>query len=333
MKKFLNDAETIVQDSLRGLEVAHSDLVRLDAANSVVLRRDAPVSGKVAVISGGGSRHEPMHAGLVGVGMLDAACCGAIFTSPVPGAVLSAMVGVDAGAGVLQVIKNYTGDILNFKIAADMARDEGIEVANIVVNDDVAIGSAENTAGRRGTGVTVFVEKVAGAAAEAGRSLEEVRSIAARANERGRSLGVALTSCVTPASGRPTLDIGEDEIEFGVGIHGEPGVRRETIRPAGELVERIVTTIVDDLRPPASEPLLVLVNGFGGTPLMELYLLYSEVLDVLTERGLSVARNLVGNYVTSLDMAGASVSLLSLDDELLALWDAPVHTPGIRWRV
>jgi dihydroxyacetone kinase-like protein len=241
------------------------------------------------------------------------------------------MVGVESGAGVLQVIKNYTGDILNFKIAADMAGDKDIEVAAVVVNDDVAIGSPDNTAGRRGTGVTVFVEKIAGAAAETGRSLEEVRSIGARVNDRGRSLGVALTSCVTPASGRPTLDIGKDEIEFGVGIHGEPGVRREAIQPAHELAERMVTTIVDDLQPAAREPLLVLVNGFGGTPLMELYLLYGEVLDALTARGASVARKLVGNYVTSLDMAGASVSLLSLDDELLELWDAPVHTPAIRW--
>jgi dihydroxyacetone kinase-like protein len=333
VKKFLNDPDLIVQESLRGLGQAHSDIVRIDAENSIVVRRDAPVAGKVGVVSGGGSGHEPMHAGFVGMGMLDAACCGAIFTSPVPGAVLSAMVGVDSGAGVLQVIKNYTGDVLNFRIAAEMARERGIEVASVVVDDDVAIGDAEHTAGRRGTGVTVLLEKLGGALAEAGGSLEAVRSVAARVNHNGRSLGVALTSCVTPASGRPTLDIGENEMEFGVGIHGEPGRRRETIQPARQLADRMVTTIVDDLHPAAGAPLLVFVNGFGGTPLMELYLLYNEVSGLLTQRGLRVARSLVGNYVTSLEMAGASVSLVTLDDELLTLWDAPVHTPALRWMV
>lgn len=331
MKKFLNDPTTVVGESLAGLEAAHPELVRVDPENSIVVRRDAPVAGKVGVISGGGSGHEPMHAGFVGSGMLDAACCGAIFTSPVPGAVLTATVDVDGDAGVLHVIKNYTGDIMNFRLAADMAEERGIEVASVVVNDDVAVMDSDHTAGRRGTGVTVLVEKIAGAKAEAGASLEEVRAVATRVNDLGRSFGVALTSCVTPESGQPTIDIGPDEMEFGVGIHGEPGRQREKIQPASQIAERMVSAILEDLQPAADASLLAFVNGFGGTPLIELYLLYKEVDEELRQRGFHVARNLVGNYITSLEMAGASISLLVLDDELTRLWDTPVHTPGLRW--
>jgi dihydroxyacetone kinase-like protein len=330
-KKFLNDPETVVRESLAGLAAAHADLLRVDLENQVVVRADAPVSGKVGVISGGGSGHEPLHPGFVGRGMLDAACPGAVFTSPTPDQVLAATKAADGGAGVVHVVKNYTGDVMNFRLAAELAADDGIEVEAVFTNDDVAVEDSLYTAGRRGTGVTVLVEKIAGARAEAGGSLADVAEVARKVNARGRSLGVALTSCATPAAGRPTFDIGPDEMEFGVGIHGEPGRRREKIRPAAEIVEEMTETILGDLGPPGDSALLAFVNGLGGTPLMELYLVYNELTTQLTKRGLRTTRSLVGNYVTSLEMAGLSITLLTLDEELTALWDAPVHTPGLRW--
>jgi dihydroxyacetone kinase-like protein len=333
MKKFLNRPEDVVPESLAGLGAAHPELVRIDAENQVVLRTDAPVRGKVALVSGGGSGHEPLHGGFVGRGMLDAACPGAVFTSPVPDQMLAATKAVDGGAGVIHIVKNYTGDVMNFRLAAEMAEDEDIQVESVLTNDDVAVEDSLYTAGRRGVGVTVLVEKIAGAKAEAGGTLAEVAAVAREVNERGRSFGVALSSCVTPAAGSPTFEIGADEMEFGVGIHGEPGRRREKIRPASEIVAEMTEAIVGDLAPPSGSSLLAFVNGLGGTPLMELYLVYNELAKQLAERGLQATRNLVGNYITSLDMAGVSITLVTLDDELTELWDAPVHTPALRWGV
>lgn len=328
MKMLINVAETVVADALRGMAAAHPELA-VDVERRVVVRRDAPVADKVALVSGGGSGHEPLHGGFVGYGMLDAACPGEVFTSPVPDQMVRAAAAVDSGKGVLFVVKNYTGDVLNFNMAAELAEDEGIQVASVLVNDDVAVTDSLYTAGRRGTGATVFVEKIAGAAAEEGAPLERVEAIARRVNESSRSFGVALASCMTPAKGGPTFDLPAGELELGVGIHGEPGRERRAMMTSGEIADFAVDAVLSDLRP--SGPVLVLVNGMGATPLLELYGFNAEVHRVLHERGVPVARTLVGNYVTSLDMAGASVTLCQVDDELLRLWDAPVQTAGLRW--
>jgi dihydroxyacetone kinase-like protein len=333
VKKFLNDPEDIVQESLAGLGAAHSDLVRIDFENQLVYRKDAPVAGKVALISGGGSGHEPLHGGFVGKGMLDGACPGAVFTSPVPDQMLEATKEVDGGAGVVHIVKNYTGDVLNFKMAAELAADEGIHVETVVTNDDVAVEDSTWTAGRRGVGVTVLLEKIAGAKAEAGGSLAEVAAVARKVNAQGRSFGVALTSCATPSSGTPTFDLGSDEMEFGVGIHGEPGRRRDKMRSASAIVEEMTDAILSDLAPASGSNVLAFVNGLGGTPLIELYLVYNELTKQLAKHGLTATRSLVGDYITSLEMAGVSITLLVLDDELTTLWDAPVHTPALRWGV
>jgi len=331
MKKFINAPEDVVKESLAGLAAAHPDLVRVDFENQVVLRKDAPVAGKVGLVSGGGSGHEPLHGGFVGLGMLDAACPGQVFTSPVPDQMLAATKAVDGGAGVVHIVKNYTGDVLNFKLAAELAEDDGIAVESVLTNDDVAVQDSLWTAGRRGVGVTVILEKIAGAKAESGAPVAEVAAVARRVNDRGRSFGVALTSCVTPGAGSPTFDIDADEMEFGVGIHGEPGRRREKLKPAAEIVAEMTEAIVSDLAPAAGAELLAFVNGLGGTPLIELYLVYNELAKQLADRGLAISRNLVGNYITSLEMAGVSITLVELDDELTSLWDAPVHTPALRW--
>jgi phosphoenolpyruvate---glycerone phosphotransferase subunit DhaK len=331
MKKFINAPEDVVKESLAGLAAAHPDLVSVDFDDQIVVRKDAPVAGKVGLISGGGSGHEPLHGGFVGRGMLDAACPGEIFTSPVPDQMLAATKAVDGGAGVLHIVKNYTGDVMNFKLAAELAEDDGIQVESVLTNDDVAVEDSLWTAGRRGVGVTVLLEKIAGAKAEAGATLGEVAAVARRVNERGRSFGVALTSCVTPAAGTPTFEIGADEMEFGVGIHGEPGRRREKLASAAEIVAEMTEAIVSDLAPSDGAELLAFVNGLGGTPQIELYLIYNELAKQLAARGLKTTRSLVGNYITSLEMAGASITLLELDPELTELWDAPVHTPALRW--
>jgi phosphoenolpyruvate---glycerone phosphotransferase subunit DhaK len=331
MKKFINEPEAVVKESLQGLGAAHPDLVRVDFENQIVVRKDAPVAGKVGLVSGGGSGHEPLHGGFVGKGMLDAACPGEVFTSPVPDQMLAATKAVDGGAGVVHIVKNYTGDVMNFRLAAELAEDEDIRVESVLTNDDVAVEDSLWTAGRRGVGVTVLVEKIAGAKAEAGGSLEEVAGIARKVNAQGRSFGVALTSCVTPAAGAPTFELGADEMEFGVGIHGEPGRRREKLASVAEIVEQMSDAILTDLDPKSGSKLLAFVNGLGGTPLIELYVIYNELTKQLERRGLTATRNLIGNYITSLDMAGASITLLTLDDELTALWDAPVHTPALRW--
>ncbi|MDX2643930.1 dihydroxyacetone kinase subunit DhaK [Streptomyces sp. NPDC001902] len=328
MKMLINVPETVVADALRGFAAAHPELT-VDVENRLVVRRDAPVAGKVGLVSGGGSGHEPLHGGFVGRGMLDAACPGEVFTSPVPDQMVRAAAAVDSGAGVLFIVKNYTGDVLNFDMAAELAEDEGIVVAKVLVNDDVAVTDSLYTAGRRGTGATLFVEKIAGALAEEGAPLERVEAVARRVNELSRSFGVALTAVSTPAKGAPTFDLPAGELELGIGIHGEPGRERRAMMTSGEIAEFAVDAVLDDFRP--TGPVLLLVNGMGGTPLLELYGFNAEVHRVLGARGVTVARTLVGNYVTSLDMAGASVSLCQVDEELLRLWDAPVSTPGLRW--
>ncbi len=330
MKKFINDPADVVKESLAGLAAAHPDLVRVDFENQIVVRKDAP-TGRVAIISGGGSGHEPMHGGFVGAGMLDAACPGEVFTSPVPDQMLAATKAVDGGAGVVHIVKNYTGDVMNFKLAAEMAEDEDIKVESVLTNDDVAVEDSLYTAGRRGVGVTVLAEKIAGAKAEAGGSLAEVAAIARKVNDNGRSFGVAFTSAWTPSSPTPTFEIGADEMEFGVGIHGEPGRRREKVKPAAEIVAEMAEVILGDLDAPSGSNVLAFVNGLGGTPTIELYVIYNELAKQLAERGLTATRSLVGDYITSLEMAGASITLLKLDDELTELWDAPVHTAALRW--
>jgi dihydroxyacetone kinase-like protein len=331
VKKFINDPENVVPEALAGIAAAHADLVSVDFDQQLVIRADAPVSGKVGLVSGGGSGHEPLHGGFVGAGMLDAACAGAVFTSPVPDQMAAATKAVNGGAGVLHIVKNYTGDVLNFKLAAELSEDDGIEVQSVVLDDDVAVQDSLYTAGRRGTGATVLAEKIAGAKAEAGGSLSEVAGVCAKVNENARSFGIALTSCATPSSGTPIFDLGTDEIEVGVGIHGEPGRRREKLQPAAALVDEMLSPILDDMPLAQGSSVLAFVNGLGGTPLIELYLLFNEVNKLLSARGVKIGRNLVGSYITSLEMAGASITLLRLDDELTGLWDAPVKTAALRW--
>ncbi|MCM2390676.1 dihydroxyacetone kinase subunit DhaK [Streptomyces albipurpureus] len=328
MRMLINAPETVVADALRGMAAAHPEL-NVDVENRVIVRRDAPVAGQVGLVSGGGSGHEPLHGGFVGPGMLSAACPGEVFTSPVPDQMLRAATAVDGGAGVLFIVKNYTGDVLNFDMAAELAEDEGIRLAKVLVNDDVAVIDSLFTAGRRGTGATLFVEKIAGAAAEAGAPLDRVEAIARQVNENSRSFGVALSSVTTPAKGTPTFDLPSGELELGIGIHGEPGRERRSTMTSREIADFAVDAVLED-RPPTG-PVLVLVNGMGATPLLELYGFNAEVQRVLTQRGVTVARTLVGNYVTSLDMAGCSVTICQADEELLRWWDAPVQTPGLRW--
>src|SRR5437879_5129280 len=333
MRKFLNDPERVVKESLAGLAGAHGDLLRYDAENQIVVRSDAPRAGKVALVSGGGSGHEPLHGGFVGLGMLDAACPGEVFTSPVPAQMLAATKAVDGGAAVVHIVKNYTGDVLNFKLAAEDAADEGIKVTSVVIDDDVAVQDSLYTAGRRGVGATVLAEKIAGAAAESGGDLTTVTDAVKRVNDRARSFGVALSSCVPPASGKVIFELPEGEIELGIGIHGEPGRRRAALGTASEVVDAMVEAVVSDLKAKRGSKVLVFVNGMGGTPLLELYLVYGEVDKKLRKAGLEPVRNLVGSYITSLEMAGASLTVLELDEELIKLWDAPVHTPALRWGV
>jgi dihydroxyacetone kinase-like protein len=333
MKKLINAPEAVVTDSLRGMEAAHPDLIRVSYDPPMVIRADAPVSGKVGIISGGGSGHEPMHGGFVGLGMLDAACPGEVFTSPTPDQMQAATKGVDGGAGVLHIVKNYTGDVMNFDMAADLAKSEDIEVESILTNDDVAVEDSLYTAGRRGVGVTVLVEKICGGAAEDRRSLRDVADLGTRVNANGRSMGMALTPCITPASGSPSFELGDDEVEIGIGIHGEPGRFREKIGPASQVAERLLTPILEDLPFSSGDRVLAFVNGMGGTPLIELYVMYAEVVKLLEQHGLTIERNLIGNYITSLEMQGCSITLLKLDDEMTRYWDAPVHTPAMRWGV
>jgi dihydroxyacetone kinase-like protein len=330
VKKLINDPADVVRDALRGMAAAHPEL-RVDAEQRFVARGDSPRQGSVALVSGGGSGHEPLHAGFVGAGMLDAAVAGEVFTSPVPDQILAATTAVSGGAGVLHVVKNYTGDVLNFQLAAELADEDGVKVATVLVDDDVAVQDSLYTAGRRGTGGTVVVEKVAGALAATGADLEAVAAAGRKANSASRSFGIALTSCTVPAAGTPTFELGPDEIEIGIGIHGEPGRERRPIGPASELAEISAQAILDDMPLGRGAEALVIVNGMGGTPQIELYVVFAEVARILADRGITVARSLVGNYVTSLDMAGCMLTITRLDDELTRLWDAPVRTPALRW--
>ena len=357
MKKFINRPEDFVTQSLEGMAAAHAGRILVHFNPTVVRRADAPVKGKVALVSGGGSGHEPMHAGFVGPGMLDAACPGEVFTSPTPDQMLAAARAVNGGAGVLNIVKNYSGDVMNFEMAAELAHGEGIRIANILIDDDAAVQDSLYTQGRRGVGTTVLAEKICGAAAERGLALEQVAALCRRVNLNGRSMGVALSSCTVPAKGSPTFDLSEGEIEFGIGIHGEPGRRKVDLRSADELAEMLVTSILDDpayartvrewdavrgawadvdlVSPPfkKGDTLLAFVNGMGGTPLAELYVLYRTLDEVCRRRGFPIERSLVGSFMTSLEMQGASITLLRLDHEMTELWDAPVNTPGLRWGV
>jgi dihydroxyacetone kinase-like protein len=327
VKKLINGAEDVLAESLVGLAAAHPEL-KIDHAHRIVYRAEPKPHGTVAILSGGGSGHEPLHAGFVGFGMLDAAVCGEIFTSPTPDRILEAAKTIDTGAGVLQLVKNYTGDVMNFEMATELA--DGIAIETVVIADDVAVEDSTFTAGRRGTGVTVLVEKIVGAAAEQGRDLADLAALARRVAGNGRSMGIALTSATLPASGKPNFELGDGDMEVGVGIHGEPGRRRVPLASAREIAAMLVEPILADLDY-IGAPAIVMLNGMGATPLIELYLMFGEVAALLEKAGIQIARSLVGNYVTSLDMAGCSVTVLRADDELVGLWDAPVTTPALRW--
>jgi dihydroxyacetone kinase-like protein len=329
MKKLMNSPATILSESLAGLAQAHGDILTLDGSGKFV-RRAKLTSGKVALISGGGAGHEPLHAGFVGHGMLDAACPGQVFTAPTPDQMMEAAQAVDTGAGCLFIVKNYDGDIMNFEMAAEMVSGK---TGRVVTNDDIAVKDSLYTTGRRGVAGTLIVEKVVGAAAEQGMNLEALVALGERTNSRTRSMGVALSSCTVPAAGKPTFDIGPDEMEFGVGIHGEPGRRREKLRGADSIAEEICTAIVEDMGDAAKLPALIFVNGFGATPNLELYVMYHAAAKVFERHGIRIARSMVGSYVTSLDMAGCSITLAGLDEDAMALWDAPVHTAALRWKM
>ena len=331
MKKLINKPEDLVSESLAGMAAAHSDLIKVNYNPNYIVRADAPIQGKVGIVSGGGSGHEPMHGGLVGLGMLDAACPGDVFTSPTPDQMEAATKAVNGGAGALHIVKNYTGDVMNFEMAAELCQAEGIVVEAVVINDDVAVKDSLYTAGRRGVGITVLAEKLCGAAAEQKRDLKKVADICRLVNANGRSMGMALTSCAVPAAGKPTFDIGVDEMEIGIGIHGEPGRERMPLKRAREIVGMMSEAIISDLPFQSGDSVIAMVNGMGGTPLIELYLVFHELNEVCKGKGIKIVRQLIGNYITSLEMAGCSITLLKTDDGLLKLWDAPVHTPALRW--
>ncbi len=327
MKIFVNDVDNLLTESLSGFAAAHHDLVSLQLDPHYLTRAQKAVN-KVALISGGGSGHEPLHTGFIGHGMLDAACPGHVFTSPTPDQMLAAAEAVESGKGVLFIVKNYAGDVMNFEMAAEMLP---FESATILTSDDVAVENSTWTTGRRGVAGTVIVEKCVGSLAEAGADLAACKALGDKVNRSTASMGVALSSCTVPAAGRPTFDIGDSELEMGVGIHGEPGRRREAMRTADEIVADLVNAILQDLKPAAGSEVLLMINGFGATPSMQLYLLYHSAAKLLTAHGLSVVRSLVGNYTTALDMAGASVTVCVLDEEIKQHWDSPVHTAALRW--
>jgi len=357
MKKLINKPEDVVREELEGMALAYPSMIKISLEPKFVYRADAPVQGKVALISGGGSGHEPMHGGFVGKGMLDAACAGEVFTSPTPDQMLEAAKKVNGGAGILYIVKNYTGDVMNFEMAADLARLEGMNVQNILIDDDVAVKDSLWTAGRRGVGTTVIAEKITGAGAEKGYDLTQVSDLCRKVNASGRSMGLAFTSCTVPAAGKPTFELGDDEIEMGIGIHGEPGRTRMKIKSADELTEMMALSIIEDgdysrtvhewdgkkgdwadvtLVNKAFKPgdqVIAFVNGMGGTPAIELQIVYRKLHEVCEKKGLKIARNLIGSYITSLEMQGASITLVRADEEMLELWDAPVKTPGLRWGI
>jgi dihydroxyacetone kinase-like protein len=329
MKKLINSTDAVLGESLAGFTAAHADIVSLGAEGKFV-QRCSLKKGKVGLISGGGSGHEPLHAGFVGLGMLDAACPGQVFTSPTPDQMLAAAEAVDTGAGVLYIVKNYEGDVMNFAMAAEMASGK---VATVITDDDVAVETSTYSTGRRGVAGTLIVERIVGAAAERGADLDALQALGQKVNGQTRSMGVALTSCTVPAAGKPTFQLAEDEMEMGVGIHGEPGRRRVKLTSADAIAEEMMGAILGDLKPKAGSDVLLLVNGFGGTPSMELYVMYHAARRILDGRGLKTTRSLVGSYVTSLEMAGCSLTVSVLDGELSGLWDSPVHTAALRWGV
>lgn len=331
MKKLINSPENVVREELEGMELAHPDLLKVCYNPMYIVRKTSAPRGKVALVSGGGSGHEPMHGGFVGLGMLDAACPGHMFTSPTPDQMFAAARASERGGGVLFIVKNYTGDVMNFELAADMLRDEQIAVETVLTDDDVAVEDSLYTAGRRGVGLTVLMEKLLGAAAEQGRTLSELKQLGERIRATGRSMGLALTPCTVPHAGKPSFELGETEMELGIGIHGEPGRKRIPLAPADEIASMLFEPVVRDLPFNAGESVLLFVNGMGGTPLSELYIMYRKVAQLATAHGLKIARSLVGSYITSLEMAGCSITLLRANDELVDLWDAPVHTPALRW--
>ncbi|MGW8317975.1 MAG: dihydroxyacetone kinase subunit DhaK [Candidatus Promineifilaceae bacterium] len=355
MKKLINQVDDVVKEQLEGLAVAHPDILEVHFEPNYVYRADAPIAGKVAVISGGGSGHEPMHGGFVGMGMLDGACPGEVFTSPTPDQMYECAKAVNSGAGVLFIVKNYTGDVLNFETAAELANAEGIPVQNILIDDDTAVKDSLWTAGRRGVGTTVLAEKIVGSAAEAGYNLKQCSDLCRKVNQYGRSMGMALTSCTVPAKGEPTFELGEDEMEIGIGIHGEPGRERMKMKTADEITEMMAMAIIEDgpytrtVREwdndksewydleltdepfKAGDQVIAFVNSMGGTPVSELYAVYRKLAEVCEDKGLTIVRNLIGPYITSLEMQGMSITLLKADDEILKFWDAPVKTPGLRW--
>jgi dihydroxyacetone kinase-like protein len=333
MKKLINSPENVVREELEGIQLAHGDRVRVSLDPFYIVRKDAPKKGKVGLVSGGGSGHEPMHGGFVGLGMLDAACPGHVFTSPTPDQMFEASKAVNGGAGVLHIVKNYTGDVMNFDLAADMLREEKIEVHSVLTDDDVAVQDSLYTAGRRGVGLTVLMEKLLGAAAEKGMGVAQLKALGDSIRGTGRSMGMALTSCTVPHAGKPQFELGENEMEVGIGIHGEPGRKRVALAPADEITEMLMEPILTDLPFKSGERIILFVNGMGGTPLMELYIVYRKAAQIAEKHGLKIARNLIGSYITSLEMAGTSITVLRADDNLISLWDAPVNTPALRWGV
>lgn len=333
MKKLINAPEDVVREALEGMQAAHADRLRICFDPFYVLRKDATAKGKVALVSGGGSGHEPMHGGFVGYGMLDAACPGHVFTSPTPDQMYEAGKAAHGGGGVLQIVKNYTGDVMNFDMAADMLRDEGIAVESVLTDDDVAVEDSLYTAGRRGVGLTVLMEKLLGAAAEKGMDLAGLKALGDSIRASGRSMGMALTPCTVPHLGKPSFELAENEMEVGIGIHGEPGRHRVPIAKADEVAAMLMEPVLSDLPFKAGESIILFVNGMGGTPLIELYIVYRKAAEIAAKHGLTVSRSLVGSYITSLEMAGTSVTALRCDDTLLGLWDAPVNTPALRWGV
>lgn len=326
MKKLINDPNQVVVDMLAGMVAAHSNRMKRLPNTNVIVRKEAPIQGKVGLVSGGGSGHEPSHAGYVGKGMLDGAVCGEVFTSPTPDQIFEAIQAVDSGNGVLLIIKNYTGDIMNFEMAAEMAEAEGINVAKVVVNDDVAVEDSTYTTGRRGIAGTVFVHKIAGALAEKGATLKEVEAVAKKVVENVRSMGMALTPCTVPAAGKPGFELGENEIEIGMGIHGEPGIEKTQIQPADEIAQILLEKILDDLKLEENDKVAVMINGLGATPLMELYIMNKKVSEVLKDKNIYIHETFVGEFMTSLEMAGCSISLLKLDDQLIELLDEQADT-------
>lgn len=328
MKKFINNVDDVLTESLSGFALAHSDIIRVNLNPNFITRVEKAKSGKVSLISGGGSGHEPLNSGSVGFGMLDAACPGQVFTSPTPDQMIAAAEAVDNGNGILFIVLNYSGDLMNFEMASEML---GIENMSVIVNDDVAVEDSTFTTGRRGVAGTMIVEKIVGSAAESGASLSGCKELGDHVNKMIGSMGIAFTSCTVPAAGKPTFEIGDDEMETGVGIHGEPGIKREKIKSADEISRDLVNTILEDLKPDNNAEVLLHVNGFGGTPLMELYLLFNSAAKELEKNKVKISRSIVGNFTTSLDMTGASITICKLDDKITNHWDSPVHTAALRW--